>query len=357
MCGRQTKFEKLGKEMVGKCGGLPLAIVVLGGLLRTKIDSLDGWKKVAKDVKSSIINKLKSNEQRYRVEDILDLSFQDLPYYLRPCFLYLPCFPEDSEIPKRRLIRLWIAEGFIQTMENEGLEGTTMEDVAEQYLGELIDRCMVQVGKRDHTRKGVKTCRMHDLMRDFCMSKAKEEHFLEIVQPNEKDQLSSTTHSRRIAIHVKQGLDRNKHWVKQVHPHLRSLLCFVPTLSLGKKNFLLLRVLELDFQQRQITCKLPTGTGNLIHLRYLKVSGVVHRLTLPQCMGNLRNLQTLDLRGNILVVLPNTMSRLRNLKHLLFPNFYFFTSWGIGWSRVTFGNDALTKVETLKCIRAVDLIR
>lgn len=118
--------------MVGKCGGLPLAIVVLGGLLRTKIDSLGGWKKVAKDVKSNIINKLKSNEQQYRVEDILDLSFQDLPNYLKPCFLFLASFPEDSEIPKRRLIRLWIAEGFTQTMENEGLEGTTMEDVAEQ---------------------------------------------------------------------------------------------------------------------------------------------------------------------------------------------------------------------------------
>ncbi|GMN72857.1 hypothetical protein TIFTF001_052080, partial [Ficus carica] len=93
------ELEELGKTMAEKCGGLPLPIIVLGGFLRTKINSVDEWVKVLKDVKSRMINQLQSTQQ-YRVGDILELSFQDLPYYLKPCFLYLGRFPEDSEIAK-----------------------------------------------------------------------------------------------------------------------------------------------------------------------------------------------------------------------------------------------------------------
>ena len=38
---------------------------------------------------------------------------------------------------------------------------------------------MVQVG-RSHPNGRVKTCQLHDLMRDLCLTKAKEENFLEI---------------------------------------------------------------------------------------------------------------------------------------------------------------------------------
>ncbi|EXB96191.1 putative disease resistance protein [Morus notabilis] len=352
-------LEEVGKQMVEKCGGLPVAIVVLGGLLRTKMNSLDGWKKVQKDVQASSINKLKS-EKQYGVEDILDLSFQDLPYYLKYCFLYLGRFPEDSEIPKGKLIQLWIAEGFVPTTETED---------AEQYLAELINRCMVQVGKREPVRNDVKTCRLHDLMRDFCMSKAKEEMFLEVLQPNEMNKFSTATRSRRIAINVKHDLVQHTRWVEKVCPHLcslpnsvstpwaeqvhsnlRSLLCYVPILSMRQKKFALLRVLELDFILERVT-KLPKGIGNLIHLRYLRVSGVT-KLRLPS-IGNLRNLQTLDLANNDEVSLPSTMWRLRNLRHLLLPYRYSLPFWT---SRPIFKNDVVTKLETLM-INAKDLIR
>ncbi|RWR84282.1 putative disease resistance protein isoform X1 [Cinnamomum micranthum f. kanehirae] len=45
---------------------------------------------------------------------ILYLGYSQLPYYLKPCFLYLGLLPEDYQISSGRLIRLWIAEGFIQ---------------------------------------------------------------------------------------------------------------------------------------------------------------------------------------------------------------------------------------------------
>lgn len=347
------ELEELGKTMAEKCGGLPLAIIVLGGFLRTKINWEDEWVKVLKDVTSRMINKLQWTQQ-YRVEDILELSFQDLPYYLKPCFLYLGRFPEDSEIAKGKLIRLWIAEGFIPTVGKEEDGGRLIEDIAEQYLGELIDRCMVQVSKKDNTGKGVKTFRLHDLMRDFCISKSKEELFLEIVQSSEANQIATVARSRRIAINMNQDLDGHTPWAGQVHSNLRSLFCSVPILSLKKENFLLLRVLELDFQRRDGACKLPSGIGNLIYLRHLKVCGV-RRLRLPKSIGNLLLLQTLYLRPKLMeVMLPSTMSRLRHLRHLLLPLFYSRRGWAMG---ALFANDSSKNFVTLKGIKARHLIR
>ena len=341
---------------------------MLGGLLRTK-NSLEGWKNVQKYVKSHFINEVKSDKS-YRVEDILDLSFQDLPYYLKPCFLYLGSFPEDSEIPRRKLIRLWIAEGFIPPLRKEEVEGASMEDVANQYLGELIDRCMIQVDKRDHTGKGVKTCRLHDLMRDFCISKSCEEVFFGIMHQNRSNMMtvetfsvphSTTARSRRIIIHFNGGLAPYAPWKEQLHPHLRSLLCFgilpSPILSLRNKSFILLRVLVIDFRMFSYPIsKLLTGSGNLIYLRYLRVSNFIYVLKVPYTIGNLRYLHTLDLENNSRVYLPGTMSRLTSLRHLSLPRYEHSGACPMIRSHL-FGNYTLRNIETLKGIRAKDLIR
>ncbi|KAI5344783.1 hypothetical protein L3X38_012660 [Prunus dulcis] len=66
----------------------------------------------------------------------------------------------------------------------EGLISSTsidmIEDVSYGCLTELVERCMVQVGKYGSTKK-IKTCRLHDLMRDLCLSKGNEENFFDIV--------------------------------------------------------------------------------------------------------------------------------------------------------------------------------
>lgn len=353
------EFEKLGKEMLKKCGGLPLAIVVLGGLLSTKT-SLDGWKKVQRDVNFQL-NKLKSHES-FGVEDILALSYYDLPYYLKPCFLYLGYFPEDSEIAKKKLTRLWIAEGFIPTPAREESE-ELVEDIAEQFLGELVDRCMVQVDKTDHTGIGVKTCRMHDLMRDFCVSKAREDNFFKTIQRHEMNtattsnsaQHLATTHSRRIAIHL--GCDLSRY---RVHPHIRSLLFFDVTtvfvLPLTNKNFRLLRVVEFGFTRFRGGSEVPSEIGNMIHLRYLGLRGAgISKL--PESVGNLRNLHTLDLRNNTGLKLPRTISRLVRLRHLLLPFICKFVPSFLSWSWSHFSLLTLANIETLKYVNSGDLIK
>ncbi|PON98636.1 NB-ARC domain, LRR domain containing protein [Trema orientale] len=341
-----SQIERMGKEMVNKCGGLPLAIVVLGGLLRTK-RSYDEWQKVQRDVNSYL------NNHNHGVEDMLALSYHDLPYYLKPCFLYLGNFPEDSELPREELIQLWIAEGL--TTEST-TRRRTMEEIAEQYLGELIDRCMIQIVKRDYTGIGVKTCRVHHLLRDFCVSKAREDNFFEVIQQQEENiaaasSSSSTyqTHSRRIAVHPCCCLER-----RQMHPHLRSLMYFDVSLPsfqdiIRSGKLKLLRVLEFRFSRGTRKCKVPSEIGDLIHLRYLGLRNV-GRVKLPSSIGNLRSLSTLNLRHNDEVVLPVEVLRLERLKHLLLP---FNTSCSPHSSSywATYMLSKPTQLQTLKYIR------
>ena len=146
----------LGKEMARKCGRLPLAVVVLGGLLATK-KSVHEWKKVLKGIDWHL------KEGQDKILRILALSYNDLPYYLKMCFLYFAAFPEDSSICAVGLSRMWVAEGFVQ-----GRGEQTLEEVAEDYLLELINRSLIQVAERSCSG-GVKKCQIHDLLRDLAV--------------------------------------------------------------------------------------------------------------------------------------------------------------------------------------------
>uniref|UniRef100_A0A0D9XQH2 NB-ARC domain-containing protein n=1 Tax=Leersia perrieri TaxID=77586 RepID=A0A0D9XQH2_9ORYZ len=101
---------------------------------------------------------------------VLNMSYHDLSGDPRNCFLYCSLFPEDCLLSRESLVRLWIAEGFVLSKDNN-----TPEAVAEGNLMELICRNMLQVENDELGR--VKTCAMHDIMRDLALSVAKEEKF------------------------------------------------------------------------------------------------------------------------------------------------------------------------------------
>ncbi|GFY89246.1 hypothetical protein Acr_06g0011860 [Actinidia rufa] len=103
----------------------------------------------------------------------LALSYNHLPHHLKPCFLYFGLFPEDYQVPVCKLIWLWMAEGFIRETGEKSLE-----DVAEEYLMELIGRNLVLVSWRRY-EGGVKACGIHDLLREFCIKQAEKECFLQ----------------------------------------------------------------------------------------------------------------------------------------------------------------------------------
>ncbi|KAI3946375.1 hypothetical protein MKW92_048302 [Papaver armeniacum] len=242
-------LEKLGREMVHKCGGLPLAICVLGGLLATK-KSKKEWEHINKDIPSNI-----NEGKNGGVMGILALSYNDLPIHLKPCFLYFGLFPQDYAIPRKKLIQLWIAEGFIpNTSANTSL---TMEDIGKnQYVAELIERCMIQADKVHIYTKTVKVCRIHDLMRDLCLSKAKETNFLDIYNHRIDDITPDSSNTdackrlRRYALHINDRRQRyDEFYFNNAACSLRTLLIEIPygsyLMPVKYENIRLLRVLDL----------------------------------------------------------------------------------------------------------------
>ncbi|XP_042519414.1 disease resistance RPP8-like protein 3 [Macadamia integrifolia] len=295
-------LESLGKKIVAECGGLPLAIVVLGGLLASMEKTEQIWTKMVGGVNRQLA-------QKTTCLDILGLSYSELPPYLKPCFLYLGLFPEDYKIPVRQLIQLWISEGFIQDEERMQRK----EEVAENYLQELIDRSLIQVEEK-RSDGGIKTCRVHHLIHDLCDKLSEEEKFLE----SYRSVPTSQTKPRRLAIHCSRQDDiSNAHaYTRQV----RTLLCFNQDKhKLSEEHweklfkcFKLLRVLDLGNGEVH---RLPKAIDKLILLKYLRVK-TADISGIPSTIFNLHQLQTLDLRMSRINVLPEGIWRMRQLRHL-----------------------------------------
>ncbi|PRQ39803.1 putative P-loop containing nucleoside triphosphate hydrolase, leucine-rich repeat domain, L [Rosa chinensis] len=326
--GISTRKKDLAKKMLQYCAGLPLAITVLAGLLARK-DTVDEWDMVYKNV-HTYIGRGKGHEQECSGASwVLALSYDDLPYHLKPCFLYLGNFPEDSDIPVKKLTQLWIAEGFISASHE------TMEDAAYGYLTELVERCVVQIGEQGSVRK-IKSCHLHDLMRDMCLEKAKEENFLQNVNFSHQNRTSvsssmvtnatATVKVRRLAIYLNSNVDELVPLRNHKDSHLRSLLYFAPVNCILKdeklvgslvKNFRLLRVLK--FEGMVTSGELPNEIGNMVHLRFLSL-WCTQVTRLPSSLGKLICLQTLNLKFCDCNVIPNVIWKMEQLRHLYLPS-------------------------------------
>ncbi|KAL0354895.1 UNVERIFIED_CONTAM: putative late blight resistance proteinR1B-8 [Sesamum radiatum] len=184
------ELEEIGMQIAKSCKGLPLALVVIGGLLAKSQRSIEQWKDVAENL-ASIIN-LENDEQCLK---ILSLSYKHLPIHLKPCFLYMATFPEDYEIRISRLIKLWIAEGFVNPVMPHSLE-----DIAMEYVKELIDRNLLVVRQRGTLGK-MKSCIIHDLLRDLCLREAQQENFLCIAKVYDVKIPRNIQNTRRLGIH------------------------------------------------------------------------------------------------------------------------------------------------------------
>ncbi|XP_061347431.1 disease resistance protein RPM1-like [Gastrolobium bilobum] len=178
----------ISSEIVKKCEGLPLAIVAIGGLLSTKGRDAFEWEFFSQNLSLE----LHKNSHLDAITKILAFSYHDLPYYLKECFLYFGIYPEDHEVKSKRLIRQWVAEGFIK---QEGRK--TLEEVAKEYLTELVNRSLVQVSSLTMDGK-IRSCRIHDLLRDMILRKCKDLSFCHFISEDGESDLSGIV--RRLSI-------------------------------------------------------------------------------------------------------------------------------------------------------------
>ncbi|KAM2281508.1 hypothetical protein ACFX1S_042100 [Malus domestica] len=297
-----AELKHMSLEIVKKCEGLPLAIVCIGGLLSTKVKVVHEWQKLYNNLSSE----LESNPHLTSLTRILSFSYHHLPYHLKSCVLYFGIFPEDYSISCVRLIRLWIAEGFVKLK-----KGKTLEEVGEEYLTELIHRSLVQVSEVFSDGKARK-CRVHDLLRNVLHKKGVDSSFCHVLSEDESA-FKPTTRRLSMDISPSDALG------SITQSHIRSVFTFnqeewpesfLNTLS---GNFTLLKV--LDFMDAPIN-QLPKFVGDLYLLTYLSLRNTKVEL-LPDSIGNLQNLETLDLKQSLVYEIPAKINKLVKLRHLL----------------------------------------
>ncbi|XP_044980496.1 disease resistance protein RPM1-like [Hordeum vulgare subsp. vulgare] len=294
-------FETIATSIVDRCHGLPLAIVTIGGMLSSR-QRLDIWTQKYNQLRSEL-----SNNDHVRA--IFNLSYHDLPDDLKNCFLYCSLFPEDYQMSRESLVRLWVAEGFVVRKEKN-----TPEMVAEGNLMELIHRNMLEVVENDELGR-VNTCKMHDIVRELAIIVAKEERFA-----------SADDYASMILVQQDKDVRRlssygwkNDNVVKVKLPHLRTVLLLeaispcsgiLPSI-LSESNYL--AVLEL--QDSEVT-EVPTSIGSMFNLRYIGLRRTKVR-SLPDSIENLSNLHTLDIKQTKIEKLPRGVVKIKKLRHLL----------------------------------------
>ncbi|XP_064998323.1 putative disease resistance protein RGA3 [Musa acuminata AAA Group] len=299
-------LKDTGMKIVEKCGGLPLAIKTIGGVLRDRGLNRSAWEEV---LRSAAWSRTGLPEG---VHGALYLSYQDLPSHLKQCFLYCVLFPEDYEYRWSGIVRLWIAEGFV-----EARGDVSLEETGEQYYRDLLHRSLLQSQPSDLDYD--EYSKMHDLLRSLGHFLTIDESlFISDVQ-NEWRSGAAPMKLRRLSIVATETTDI-QHIVSltKQHESVRTLLVEgtrnnVEDIDDCLKNLVRLRVLHLMHTKIEI---LPHYIGNLIHLRYLNVRHS-HITELPESICNLTNLQFLVLRDcGQLTQIPLGIDRLFNLRSL-----------------------------------------
>ncbi|XP_057741563.1 putative disease resistance RPP13-like protein 1 [Arachis stenosperma] len=298
-------FEKVGRKIVEKCKGLPLAAQSLGGLLRTK-DNIADWE----DVLTSEIWEF--SEDECRILPALRISYHYLPSYLKRCFVYCSLYPKDYAFDKDELVLLWMAEDLLQQPKS----GSILEEVGYKYFNDLAARSFFQPSKNGYEYSFV----MHDLMHDLATFYG-EKFFVRISEHENVAQHDTKTR------HLSYDVNDNHSVPKMLEAceslsHVRTLFQIKADLYGYREGIdpcgllaQLKRLRVLSFTSFKIDI-LPDSIGELIHLRYLNLSNTLV-VTLPKSLNNLYNLQTLKLRRcEKLKKLPSKMQNLVNLRHL-----------------------------------------
>ncbi|KAJ3675484.1 hypothetical protein LUZ60_004526 [Juncus effusus] len=301
----KNELERLGEILAKKCGGLPLALVVLGGYLSKHLDP-HKW--------SNIAQNLLWEDADDQMSKILALSYHDLQdQLLKSCFLYTASFPVDRDIYVSDLVHLWIAEGFVEPKRMH-----TLEEAARRQLDELAQRFMVHVVGRSKTG-WIKKIRIHDVLRDWSIEQASKDGFLKVCTFHDAlvPSSSSAMLAYRVAFH--KNFDNNLH---ASMPELRTIIISLDDYErqLMIERFKYLRVLDISGAKNIKT--LSKSLEKMIYLRYLGLRNC-GSVEFPSSMDHLLNLQTLHSEGTKIIAVPHSLWRIQSLRHVHFDEVEF----------------------------------
>ncbi|KAF7847797.1 hypothetical protein BT93_L2565 [Corymbia citriodora subsp. variegata] len=307
---REVEWGEFEDVIMAKCHYTPLDMVLTGGILSTTESS--EWPR--------IIDKLPSpGKGRLTSVNIVSLCFHELPPRLKVCFLYLGLFPKALEVPVRRLLWLWLSEGFLSPTPDEQKKKLEPEDLADICFEMLVRRKLIEVTKwkLDGTPK---KCRMSGVIHDF-FSPESVGSGLYYIHDNESRPPKSYKIRRLV-----EYLEIEKISNDYIDENLRSFVSFnnkhrgKANREIGtffkalvhKKGFALLKVLDLEGVYKPMLSKV---VGNLLLLRFLGLRSTVLD-SIPSDVGKLPCLETLDLKHTNVTTLPNSIWKAKNLRHL-----------------------------------------
>ncbi|CDP17948.1 unnamed protein product [Coffea canephora] len=260
---KYLSLRQIGREIVKKCQGLPLAVKMLGGLLASKLDAVY-WNQVLNS------NLWDLPQKKNSILPSLRLSYHHLPPNLKRCFAYCSIFPKGYEFERKNLVLLWMAEGFVQP----GAK-ISMEEVGDEYFSELLSRSFFQESALNRSRYV-----MHDLINDLAGSVS------------------------RISC-VRQ----EENWQRE---HLECCY-FITELPESIGNLRLLRYLDLSYTRIK---SLPESLNVLYNLQTLLLCDCADLNNLPANIGKLINLRHLDISGSGIQAMPIGVENLVSLRSL-----------------------------------------
>ncbi|KAG5608009.1 hypothetical protein H5410_029501 [Solanum commersonii] len=201
------ELKDVGEKIARKCGGLPLVLDLIGGVISRKEKKEALWLEVLNNLSSFIF---KDEEELVKV---IQLSYDHLSDHVKPCLIYLAIYPKDKDIRISKLKDLWNAQGFeIKS--------------ADEVVDELISSSLVIPFDNS-------ICKIHDLVHDFCYIKSRKEKLLHFLgrskSPSSSSSSSSDLMARGILIRFKKYIFRlNENFVvfnpEKKNPYVKHLL-------------------------------------------------------------------------------------------------------------------------------------
>ncbi|XP_056169124.1 putative disease resistance protein RGA3 [Syzygium oleosum] len=296
------RLEEMGRDIVRKCAGVPLAIRTIGSLLYGKKE--DQWNRYR-------VKELPEIPETDAIDNgimqVLKFSYDHLPSCLKHCFAYCSLFPKDHVYDKEMMIHLWVAQGFIESSNGED----NLEEVADNYLSELLCRSFLDtVIKCDDE---VLNFKMHDLMHDLAQKVAGGE--CKIVNFKGGDNDSGIRHasfSSEIFSEEKMvSLLKTSKLRTFLYLGGESSVLNSPKVFSGCRHCRALGLDKIDIPL------LPSSFGKFKQLRLLYISANQSIQSLPDSITDLMNLQILKLiRCRNLKTFPRDLRKLVNLRHL-----------------------------------------
>ncbi|CAL1386413.1 unnamed protein product [Linum trigynum] len=307
------RFVYIGKEVMRRCVGVPLAIRVIAGTLSSKSNMVD-WE-VIRDKQA-----LLDGDDEGRILGTLRLSYDNLPSELKSCFVYSSLFPKNFNIDVKLLVQIWMGQGFINSTQSS----STLFEVGVEYFKSLLSRFFFQESKSDRWGN-VNRCKMHDLMHDVALEIIGEE----IIALKASDPMEGSVNFdrlRHISFDYKEK-SRETWKASQALANATKLRTFLPinvfifgmgyieglNCEMIVSNNTRLRVLSLDSAKLK---SVPRSIHKLTHLRYLNL-GHLPMKVLPTEITVLVNLQVLILNYcENLEQLPRDIVKWTNLEFL-----------------------------------------